>query len=263
MGPLRLDPPPLADFRSVKTALLAGTTQLASLAWTVALIVDPTPLEALPALITGVGIVGMSTVAVVGMVAVGGRWAHRLALATLGLTVVIALIRPVDFVWYVAIALTALSFVELLSPTVTRSIRKLPSASGPPPRAVAPALLLLAAPAVLGLLGNDAAPWALAIVALSAPCVALLYSRVFPGGLIAIRLFWPLIAIAFSPWLGWWAGSAAVLLAVTVAVMAWHGSVKASFHPPHETGTTYPIPPELAPPEVLDAAQIDERGNPR
>lgn len=226
-----------------------------------ALIVDPTPLEPVPALITGIGILCMSTVSVVGIVAVGGKWAHRLALTTLGLTLILAVIRPVDFVWYVAVALTALSVIALLAPAVTRSIRRLPSASGPPPRAVAPALILLAAPAVLGMLGNDAEPWALMIVALSAPCVALLYSRVFPGGLLAIRLLWPLLAIAMSPWLGWWAGSAAVALAVIVAVTSWHDSVKASYHPPHETGTTYPIPPELAPPEVLDAAEIDDRGN--
>lgn len=245
----------------MKTALLAGTTQLATLAWTVALIVDPTPLEAVPALVTGVGIVSMSTVAVVGMVAVGGRWAHRLGLTTLGLTVILAVIRPVDFVWYLAVASTTVSLIALLSPAITRTIRKLPSASGPPPRAVAPALLLLATPALLGLLGNAAEPWALAVVALSAPCVALLYSRVFPGGLLAIRLFWPMLAVVLSPWLGWWAGSAAVTLAIIVAVTAWDSSVKASYHPPHETGTTYPIPPELAPREVLDAAEIDERGN--
>lgn len=245
----------------MKTALLAGTTQLAAFAWTVALIVDPTPLEAVPALVTAIGIVCMSTVAVVGMVAVGGRWAHRLGLATLGLTVVLAVIRPVDLVWWLGVGFTAVALIALLSPALTRTIRKLPSASGPPPRAVAPALLLLAAPAVLGILGNDAEVWALTIVALSAPCVALLYSRVFPGGLLAIRLFWPLLAIAMSPWLGWWAGSAAVALAVTLMVTAWHDSVKTSYHPPRETGTTYPIPPELAPSEVLDAAEIDDRGN--
>lgn len=233
---------------------------MAVLAWTVALIVDPTPLEAVPALLTGIGLVCMSTVAIVGMVAVGGRWAHRLGLASLGLTVVLAIVRPVDFMWYLAVGLTAFGFVALLSPTLTRSIRRLPSASGPPPRAVAPALLLLATPAILGMLGNEAEPWALTIVALSAPCVALLYSRVFPGGLLAVRLIWPLLAVALSRWLGSWAGSAAVALAVAVSAVSWHRSVKASYHPPRETGTSYPIPPELAPPEVLDAAEIDDKG---
>lgn len=233
---------------------------MAVLAWTVALIVDPTPLEAVPALVTAIGLVCMSTVAMVGMVAVGGRWAHRLGLAALGLTVVLAIVRPVDFMWYLAVGLTAISLVALLSPTLTRSIRRLPSASGPPPRAVAPAILLLATPALLGMLGNDAEPWALAIVALTAPCVALLYSRVLPGGLLAVRLVWPLLAVALSPWLGWWAGSASVAIAIAVAGASWHRSVKASYHPPSETGTTYPIPPELAPPEVLDTAEIDDKG---
>lgn len=244
----------------MKTALLAGTTQLATLAWTVALIVDPTPLEAAPALLTAIGLVIMSTVATVGMVAVGGRWAHRLGLAVLGLTVVLALFRPIDVMWVLAVGLTAIALVALLSPALTGSIRKLPSASGPPPRAVAPALVLLAAPAILGMLGNDAETWALVIVALSAPVVALLYSRVIPGGLIAVRFVWPVLAVALAPWLGLWAGAVAITLALTVAFAAWHESVKASYHPPRETGTSYAIPPELAPPEILDAAEIDDRG---
>jgi hypothetical protein len=46
-------------------------------------------------------------------------------------------------------------------------------------------------------------------------------------------------------------------------VTAWGSSVKASYHPPREVGTTFPVPPELAPAEVLDAAEIDDTGKPR
>ena len=74
---------------------------------------------------------------------------------------------------------------------------------------------------------------------------------------------WPILAVALSPWLGWAAGTVSVALGVTVAVLSWHRSVQASYHPPLEVGTTFPIPPELAPHEVLDAAEIDDTGRPR
>jgi hypothetical protein len=205
----------------------------------------------------------MSTVATVGMIVVGGRWAHRLALVSLGFETVLAIVRPVDFVWVVSVALTGMALASLLSAPLRRTIRRLPSASGPPPRAITPPLLLLAAPCVLGLLGNEAEPWALLVVGVSAPGVALLYSRVIPGGLLAIRLFWPVTALALSPLLGWPAGIASVALAVTVAAFAWGESVRVSYHPPREVGTTFPIPPELTPSEILEAAEIDESGRPK
>jgi hypothetical protein len=93
--------------------------------------------------------------------------------------------------------------------------------------------------------------------------VALLYSRVFPGGLIGIRLLWPVLALTLSPVLGFPTGLVAALLAIAVGVTAWGSSVKASYHPPREVGTTFPVPPELAPAEVLDAAEIDDTGKPR
>ncbi|HEX6222477.1 MAG TPA: hypothetical protein VF115_15405 [Acidimicrobiia bacterium] len=244
----------------MRTAFAVASIQLAALAWTLAILVDTSPLETAPALLVGLGLLAMSTVAMVGMIAVGGRWAHRLGLIAIASMVALAIIRPIDLFWGVAVGLTALSSMALLSPVVTRSIRRLPSASGPPPRAITPPLILLATPAVLGFLGNAAAPWALLVVGIAAPNVAWLYSRVLPGGLLAIRMIWPALAIALAPWMGWWAGTASVVMAAAVAVLSWHKSVKASYHPPREVGTAYPIPPELTPKEVLDAAEIDDRG---
>ena len=47
------------------------------------------------------------------------------------------------------------------------------------------------------------------------------------------------------------------------AVDAWHPSLKVAFDPPTESGSTYAIPPELAPQDILDAAQIDDHGKPQ
>lgn len=244
----------------MRRSLLAATVQLAALSWVVAIVIDSSPFSAAPAFLIGLGLLALSTVSFVGMVVSGGRWAHRLGLVALGFSVILAVSRPIDVVWAVSVALTAVAVAALLSPTLTRAIRKLPSASGPSPRAITPPLILLAAPCLMGFLGNAATDWALLVVGVSAPNVAFLYSRVLPGGLIAIRLLWPAMALALSPLLGWAAGVAAATIAIAVAVMAWDESVKASFHPPRQVGSTFPIPPELAPREVLDAAEIDEKG---
>lgn len=244
----------------MKSSLLATTVLASALVWTVVLVVDSGPFQAAPTLLVGLGMLATATVATVGMIVARGRWAHRLALASLAMTVVVAVVREIDVAWVAGITITALALVALLSPGLTRNIRQLPSASGPPPRAVAPALLLLVAPALIGFVGNDATPWALLVVGLTAPIVAFLYSRVFPGGLVAIRLVWPLMTLALAPWLGWMAGVVAAALASAVGVVAWDRSVKASYHPPREVGSTYRIPPELTPEEVRDAAGIDDKG---
>lgn len=247
----------------MKTALSALSPQVASLAWVVALLVEDEPWATAPGFLIAFGLLAMSTVSLVGMIVVGGRWAHRFGLVTIGFTAVVAVARPVDWLWWIAFAASAVALVALLSPGLTATIRKLPAATGPSPRAVAPPLVLLATPAVVGFVGNTATVWALLLVGMSAPGAALLYSRVLPGGLLGIRLVWPIMAIGLSPLLGWVAGGTAVGLALIVAVLAWDSSVKASYHPPQETGTTFPIPPELAPGDVLDAADLDDRGRPR
>lgn len=244
----------------MRSTFLAGAALLAALTWTVALVVDGTPWSGAPTFLIGVGMLASATVATVGMVVVGGRWAHRLGLSVIAMTAVIAVARPIDPMWVVATVVSAGALFALLSPAVTGTIRTLPSATGPPPRAIAPALILLVTPAILGFVGNEATPWALLVVGLSAPNAAFLYSRVIPGGLLVIRLLWPALALALTPLLGWVAGIVTGIIAITVAATAWDRAAKASYHPPREMGTSFPIPPELAPPEVLDAAQIDERG---
>ena len=247
----------------MKAPLLAATTLAAALAWSAALIVDESPFGPAPAFLLAVGLLVTSTVAFIGMAVAGGRWAHRVGLGALSAMGVLAVIREIDAAWMVATALGGLSLTTLLSPGLTRSIRKLPSASGPPPRALAPPIALLFAPSALGLGGGDAPGLPLLVVGLTAPVVAWLYSRVIPGGLPAIRLGWPLLALGLSPTMGVPAGPVSAGLALLVGLTAWDRSVKTSYHPPREIGSTFPIPPELTPPEILEAADLDERGRRR
>lgn len=236
---------------------------VAALVWTAALITDPEPLGSARAMLTGISLLGMSSVSVVGMTVTGGRWAHRLGVGAMAACLIVAALRPIDWLWWGGLAMSVIGGSALFLPKVTSRLRRIPAAAGPPRAAVVAPIALLAAPFVLGILPKGTETWPVLVVGISAPIVALWFSRVIPGGLAAIRLLWPLGAIAFAPLLGLSAGIASAVLGLGVAVVAWRPEVKTAFHPPREIGTTHPIPPELTPGEILNAAKIDERGRPK
>ena len=211
----------------------------------------------------GFGLLTMATIAFVGMIVVGGRWALRTSLATVVGGLLIAVIRPVDSIWLVALGASIAAGVLLFLPIVTESVRKLPSATGPPSRAVLLTLLLVSAPFTIGLASWDRPTLASVVVGLSAPLAAFWYSRVLPGGLYTVRIVWPTIALGLAAFQTLPVALVSTITAVAVLVLAWHRDVEVAFHPPREPGRVFPIPPELAPPEILDAAQVDERGRPR
>lgn len=236
---------------------------VAAIGWTVALIVNAEPLGQAGSLLAGLGLLILAAVSVIGMTITGGRWAHRLGMLSVAAGLVIAAIRPIDVAWFFALAASALAGASLFMPQVTRRIRRLPAAAGPPQTTVVVTLGLLSVPFVLGVLSESSEPWALLTVGLSAPVSAFAFARVIPGGLIGIRVVWPLLSLSLAPFLDLSAAVAAVLTSLAVAVLAWRSEVKAAFHPPRESGSTYPIPPELVPGDVLDAADIDDRGRRR
>lgn len=244
-------------------ALVTGLPLVAALAWTVALIADSEPFGAVGALLIGVGILTMSTVSVVGVTIAGGRWAHRLAVASAAAGLVIAAIRPIDGFWVAGLVASTAAGSAMFIPQVTSRVRKLPAAGGPPQAAVVAPLVLLGAPFLIGIASNQPPAWPTLTIGLSAPLVAFVFARVIPGGLMALRLLWPLLAIALAPMLGMPAAVVSAALGALVALLAWRPEVKAAFHPPREEGSAYPIPPELAPEDVLDAAHIDDRGRPK
>lgn len=232
----------------------------AALAWTLALIVDGDPLGTTGAFLTGVGLLLIASVAVVGLTVTGSRWSHRLAVISVTCGLVVAGLRPIDGFWLAGLFLSVSSAAALFLPSVTGRVRRLPAASGPPGTAVLLTLLLVSVPFVIGLTTQSSEPWAALSVGLSAPLVGFAYARVIPGGLLAVRVIWPLLSVGLAPFLSVSAAAAAVVLAIGVAALSRRREVKASFHPPREPGTSYPIPPELAPPEILDAAGLDDKG---
>ena len=247
----------------MKVPLLSSVSLVAALIWVGAFVVDPGPLVPGSVLLTTVGLLGVTTVGLVGMTVTGGRWAHRMCLGSVGAMAVLAVIRPIDTLWVTALLLTVLAGVALLSPALLGYLRRLPPATSPPLRAVMIPLLLIGIPYLLGLAAWDEPSAGTLVVGLAAPPSALWYARVLPGGLYVVRIIWPALAIglAFTQWLA--PALVSALSGLSVALLAWHPTVKVAFHPPREVGSVYPIPPELAPGEVLDSANLDERGRPR
>ncbi|HEU4917106.1 MAG TPA: hypothetical protein VFV13_11140 [Acidimicrobiia bacterium] len=240
--------------------ILATTPLLAALAWAAALAVDPGPFAPESVLLMMIGVLTLATVGMVGLTVTGGTWAHRTSLVALTGMFAIAIARPIDVIWVISLIVTVIGAVALLVPPLTTRLRRLPPAAGPPTRAVLVPLVLIGFPFPLGLAAWDRTSTTTLIIGITAPLAALWFARVFPGGLIAVRIAWPALAIglAFTQWLA----PAVVSLCggISVAVLAWHRTVAIAFHPPRERGTVYPIPPELAPREVLDSADLDERG---
>ncbi|MGB7861521.1 MAG: hypothetical protein WBM90_13575 [Acidimicrobiia bacterium] len=239
------------------SALPVGTAVM----WCVALIIDPAGYDSEAVLLIGVGILLLTTVGVVGLVVVGGRWAHRLVFVSLAATFILAAVRPVDAWWVAGVVLSAASVLVMLLPAITSSVRRLPAAEGLPTRALMAPLLLIGVPFEVGIVTPNAT-WAVAAVGLSAPVAAFAYSRVIPGGLLAIRILWPAVAIGFATVMPPATAMVSIGTAFAVVILAWHPTVKTAYHPPREVGSRFPIPPELTPREVLDAAEIDDRGNP-
>lgn len=247
----------------VRWRLIPSTTFLAALAWTVALMLEPGTYDPFAVFLIGLGLLGTGTVAVIGLVVSGGRWSHRLGLVTLAGSFAVALLRPLDVTWVVALASTTLATVVWFLPAVTRNVRKLPAAAGPPPEAVVPPLLLLTAPLLLGISSFGSASWPVLVAGAAAPVAAFGFSRVLPGGLIGLRVVWPLLAIALAPTMGLSTGLVSAFLAVATVGLSWRPGVKTSYHPPTERGSTFPIPAELTPEDVLEAADLDDRGRRR
>lgn len=234
---------------------------LTTAAWTVVLATATPERSGMGVVLIAVSLWIATVVSLTGMLVARARWARRLGLAVTAAQGGLALLIPPDVWWGTALILSALTAVSLGGPWLDGIIRGRPSASGPPTRAVLLPLVLIGVPYLLGYTGASG-PAALT-VAVTALVAAFWFIRTLPGAIAAVRFIWPGLALGLAFPMGWPTGVTAAAAGVAVAVLAWHSSVRNAVHPLIETGSRVSIPPELAPREILDAADIDESGRPR
>lgn len=224
-------------------------------------------------LVLAVGVHGRSDVAVVlmaaslwvatvaaltGMMISRSRWARRLGLAVTVAHAVIAVISSVDAVWWAGAVVSAATAVSVAGPWLNGFVRALPAAAGPPQRAVVVPLLLTGTPFALGLANADDV--AAALTGGGALVAGFWFIRALPLALLAVRVVWPLLALACAWFMGWPPGVVAAVMGVAVSAVAWDSSVTRAVVPLTQRGSVVAIPPELTPREVLDAADLDDRG---
>lgn len=245
----------------MRPTLLAATPLLSVLCWVAAMLVDPGDYAPGSVSLIGVGSLLLATIGTVGLVLVGGRWARWTLVSVLGASLVISLFRPLDVLGLVSLTATAVGLIVLLSPGAARGVRQRAAAAGPPAKAVLAMLYALAIPLALGLIPVEPNVWVL-VFAAAGPVATYLYSRTIPGGLAALRFGLPILAVVTAFSMPVAHAVTALATAGLTTALAWSADVAIAFRPLVRRGSSYAIPPELVPREILDGARIDDRGKP-
>jgi hypothetical protein len=241
--------------------MLASTVPglVAAIVWALLVGGGTGPWERSSALLLGAWLLVLAAVSLVGMVVGGSQWALRLGIGLAVGELALAAVLPVSPAWWLGVLLSASSMAVLIGPLTRTWVRSRPRADAPPARSVALATLLLVTPAILAVTGVEGLGSAWAWVVGSTVSL-LLYTRAATGAVTVVRvvpLLAGLVAIAGSPIP---VAVAAGVTAGAATALAWTADARVAVRPLVERGRAVPIPPELVPGEILDAAGLDRRG---
>ena len=244
--------------------LVATTILLASIGWALVLMFGSGPLAVSTAALLATDLLILGTVIAVGVVFSRGRWTRPTAFLLLGGQAVLGVFFDVSGWWIGAVVVSALGVGAVAGPWLGGWLRKLPPADGPPPKAVIMGLGLVGLPALVAITAPGGVPlggWLLSGCAVAA---AWAYSQAWLPALWAVRGAIPVLGVVAVAGLSW-PGALALGLGVAVfTALAWSPEVRqAALSQAAAPVDLVPIPPELAPPEVLEAAGLDGRGRPR
>jgi hypothetical protein len=232
---------------------------LATLLWA-GLLALRSPWEAGSGALLGVALVILSAVGVVGVLVAAARWARWLLLGVTAAAALLGITVEIDAIWILAVVLSGYGIAEAAGSGVRYVVRGRPSASGPPREAAAIPLVVLGYAAALAGVQPDGVEWTDWLAAVAVAGTGFVYAKAAPGSVALVRLVFPL----FVPLSFWLVGGIEGLLPAAVAAaltgLAWTKNARVAASPLVESGRTVPIPPELAPGEILDAAGIDDRG---
>jgi hypothetical protein len=238
---------------------VAALLVLSASMWMVRLVLGPAFLPVEAAALLGADLVLLAAVSATGMLIGAARWAHRLGVAVAASELLLALGLEVDAAWVVAIGCTAAALVGLVGGWTRTAVRSLPPADAPPRAAVVLVLVMLAAPGLVALASGDGLGWGAWTVVLLTYLAAGVYARAIPGSLLAVRIGIP-VSLAASPAVSELPAAVMVPGAIALAALAWQRGVRLAVRPLARPGRAVPVPPEIVPAEILDAAGIDEHG---
>lgn len=248
-------PAPIVVAASLAASSIAGALHLAF---------DPGRFASDAAALVAAGMIVVALVAVSGVLLARGRWSQPVAVAVAAGW--IAIVAPGELTWLAAITLAAaaIGVAAALGPWLRRWVRHRPAVEGPPPAAVAVLLLLLAVPVAIGVTIPSRVPWFGWTLAAWSVAAALALARALPGALLAVRLLHAPACVAVGIASSAASGVTLGALGAAAAAFAWRREVALAVTPtPGRRSETLRIPPELAPPEVLDAAGADDTGRRR
>ncbi len=236
----------------------------ATVGWALRLVAADEPLAGSSAVLVAADALLLAVVATAGFLLARSQWARYVAVGLLAAETALAAALPRDGWTWAVLAGVGTAGVLVAAPPASRWVRRLPAAGGPPRRVVVLLVVLLAMPGAVGLAvpdGPGVAQWALTAAALT---LAWGYSKAHASAVWGLRLGFPAVALAGAVTAGWPGGAAIGAVAAAVTALAWLRDARLAalpLAPPRVE--TYRIPPELAPPEVLDAAGLDRSGRRR
>lgn len=239
--------------------VVAVTLAAASIGGALHLAFDDGPLSAEAAVLVAGGMIVLTLVAVSGVLLARGRWAQPTAAAVAAGWMAITAPGDVTPLAALTLAVAAVALSGSIGPWLRRWLRHRPAVEGPPPAAVVSLLLLLAVPVAIGLTVPDGVPWHAWALAAWSLALALALARVVPGSLFALRMLHAPACLVVGALIGAAALLVVGTLGISGAAMAWRREVAVAMTPDRPP-TSLRIPPELAPPGVLDAAGADESG---
>lgn len=206
------------------------------------------------------GHVMLTAIAIVGALVGSARWARWMGTGLAALLAVPAVLHPVGAAWIVMVLAAGLALAGLVGTGLRSVVRQRPPAGAPPVKATALVLGLLCAPMAVGAAqpaGVAPADWA---VATASVALAAWYTRARPAALWGVRLVVPLLAGISAVVVPWPAAAVLVVGYLILTRLAWSTDARIAVIPLASPGRRVPIPAELTPEEILDAAGIDARG---
>jgi len=139
----------------------------------------------------------------------------------------------------------------------------MPAADGPPQAALITLLGLIGSPLVIALSSADRLVRPSVGLAAWSLLLALAMARAMAWSVWVVRLAHPLLGATAALSTGLPGGAVIVAWALATTSVSWHPDVAEAVRPALiGRAETVSIPPELAPPEVLEAAGLDDSGKP-